>query len=196
MELYPIYAAGIKAYCSDLIIDPNEMDTVYFLSICGYQTTVKGIIANLLENYYINIRVNDIDYSLYRSNRGYKVKSKKLPSGLIHSLLFPEMALSKNNDQKESRFIIFGEDKERLLTLFFRHLDEMTEMPLHPSWDAWLWEVFKEQHDWFMELYTAVGNLKGYLFEFDADKLCDLISGTIKEGDPEIIECMQWKGGD
>ena len=54
MKLYPIHATGIRAYCSDLIIDPYDLDTVYFMSICGYQATVKGIIANLLENYGIN----------------------------------------------------------------------------------------------------------------------------------------------
>ena len=101
MKLYPVYAVGIKAYCSELIIDPYDLETLYLLSICGYQATVKGIIANLLENYSINIRVNDIDYYLYRTNLGYKVKSQKLPSGLIHSLLFPELALSKKTDQNQ-----------------------------------------------------------------------------------------------
>ena len=51
MELYPIHATGIHAFCSDMILEPYDLDTVYFMSICGYQATVKGIIANLLENY-------------------------------------------------------------------------------------------------------------------------------------------------
>ena len=50
MTLYPIHAMGIQAHCSDLIVDPDDPEIVYFLSVCGYQVTVKGIIANLLEN--------------------------------------------------------------------------------------------------------------------------------------------------
>ena len=196
MELYPIYAAGIKAYCSNLILDPDERDTVFFLSICGYQATVKGIIANLLENYHVNIRVSNTDYYLFRSNFGYKIKSKRLPSGLIHSLVFPETAFCKSNSQNENKFFIFAKDEENLLTLFYRHLDETTEIPLHPSWDSWLWQAFKKQNGWSMELYTAVGDLRGYLFEFDSDILREIISSAFKKGTAEIIECMRWKGGD
>ena len=55
MKLYPIHIAGINAYCSDLITDYQDQEIVYFLSVCGYQATVKGIIANLLESYDIGI---------------------------------------------------------------------------------------------------------------------------------------------
>ena len=68
MNLYPIHAMGIKAYCSDIIVDPYEPDTVYFMSICGYQATVKGVIANLLGKYGISIEVDGIDYYLNRTS--------------------------------------------------------------------------------------------------------------------------------
>ena len=55
MTLYPIHAMGIQAYCSDLIVDSSDSETVYFMSVAGYQATVKGIIANLLDNYGISI---------------------------------------------------------------------------------------------------------------------------------------------
>ena len=58
MTLYPIHAMGIQAYCSDLIVDPSDSETVYFMSVAGYQATVKGIIANLLDNYGISIEID------------------------------------------------------------------------------------------------------------------------------------------
>jgi hypothetical protein len=45
MKLYPAHAMGIHAYCSDLIVDPEDDETVYFMSLAGYQAAVKGIVA-------------------------------------------------------------------------------------------------------------------------------------------------------
>jgi hypothetical protein len=194
MELYPIHATGIRAYCSDIIVDPHALDTVYFLSICGYQATVKGIMANLLENYGISIKIDGREYYLTRSGLSYKTLLRRLPSGLVHAVVFPKLALPKNDEEKQNRFYIFTRDIEGLLTLFFRHLDEKTEIPLHSSWGRWLWERFKEQ-EWSLELRTLTGSHRGYSFGFSPTKLHDLISDAIKNRDPEIIKCMEWKGG-
>ena len=198
MKLYPVNALGIQAYCSDIVIDPHDLNTVYFMSICGYQVTVKGIIANLLENYGISIEIDRIEYYLVRSSFSYKALLKKLPSGLVHAILFPKLALPKNIEEKQNNFIIFTEQskREELLSLFYRHLDEKTDIPLHPSWDSWLWQVFKEQEGWLSELKTLAGNYRGYSFEFNPKQLNDLISEAIRKKIPEIIDCMRWKGGD
>ena len=195
MKLYPIYATGIKAYCSDMIIDPHDLDKVYFLSICGYQATVKGIIANLLENYGINIEIEGTDYYVGRSSTGYKIQIKKLPSGLVHAVLCPKLALPKNDDEKQNSFFVFTREKKEVLSLFFRHLDEKTDIPLHASWDSWLWQVFAEQEDWLLKLKTLAGNFKGYSFEFNPKQLHDLISEAIRNGVKEVIGCMKLKGG-
>ena len=86
MELYPIMATGIKAFCSDMIIDPH-FEEVYFMSVAGYQTTVKGIIANLFENYGLSVEINGNEHDLTRIENGrYKTQVKKLPSGLVHAV--------------------------------------------------------------------------------------------------------------
>ena len=193
MELHPIHAMGIQAYCSDMVIDPNDFETVYFMSIAGYQATVKGIIANLLEDYGISMEIDGEEQYLMRSSIGYKVQSKKMPSGLVHSILYPRLALPKNDEENQNSFYIFTNGKD-LLRLFFRHLDEKSEIPLHPSWDKWLWKIFEEQK-WTLELRTLAGTYKGYSFEFNPKELHDLISGAIRKRDPDIIGCMEWKGG-
>ena len=43
MSLLNIHSGGIKGYCSDLILDENNR--IHFLSVAGFQTAVKGIIA-------------------------------------------------------------------------------------------------------------------------------------------------------
>jgi hypothetical protein len=157
--------------------------------------TVKGIIANLLEDCGIDIEIDGVDHYLIRSSMGYKVQIKKLPSGLVHAVVIPKLALSKNDDEKlNSFFVITGKDQD-ILTLFYRHLDERTEIPLHPSWAAWLWNVFKEQDDWLIELKTLAGDFKGYLFNFHPTQLHDLISEAIRKRVPKVVQCMTWKGG-
>lgn len=194
MTLYPIHTMGISAWCSDLIIDPEDLETIYFISLCGYQITVKGIVANLLENSGISIEVDGVHHYLMRSVTGYKVRMKKLPSGLVHAVLLPKPALPSHDEEQEHCFLIITRDEAEIHTLFFLHLDEMTELPLHPSWSHWLWKTFQEQEDWLVELTTLVGDYKGYLCTFHPTQLHDLISEAIQEEIPEIIHCMTEQG--
>jgi len=195
MKLYPIHATGIRAFCSDMILDPYDLDTVYFMSICGYQATVKGIMANLLENYGISIKIKGEEYYLARSGFSYKTHIKKLPSGLVHAVIFPKTALPKNDEDRQNSFYVFTRERKQILSLFYRHLDEETDIPLHPSWSSWLWKVFKGQERWLIELKTLAGDFKGYSFTFNPKKLHDIISEAIKEKKPEVMRCMEWKGG-
>ena len=195
VKLYPISTAGIRAFCSALIVDPEEPETVYFMSICGYQTTVKGILANLLESYGIRIDIDGTVYQLERSDLSYKVQVKKLPSGLVHAIVFPELALPKHHKDRPNSFFIFTGKTEERIALFFRHLTEKTEIPLHPAWANWLWKQFREQQDWLLDLKTLAGGLQGYLVSFNPNHLYELVSDAIKDREPEIIKCFEWKGG-
>ena len=195
MKLHPISATGIRAYCSDLITDPDDFESVYFLSVAGYQATVKGIIANLLENYGISVEIDGGEHYLTRFSYGYKFQVKKLPSGLVHAVLFPELALPSSEHETQQSFFIFTDSSDGLKSLFFRHLDHRVEIPLHPSWDEWLWNAFLEQ-EWTMELKTLAGAFRGYSFEYNPKELHDLLSEAMREGAPEIISCMEWKGED
>jgi hypothetical protein len=195
MKLYPIHAAGIKAYCSDMIVGPRDIETVYFMSVCGYQTTVKGIIANFLEDYGISVEVEGTDHYLTRSSLSYKVKVKKLPSGLVHAVLLPKLALPKSDNQNQNNFFIFMKESRAKHALFFRHLDEKTDIPMHPSWSVWLWRVFETQEGWLDRLKTLTGTYKGYSFSFNPKKLHDLISQAIRNKVPEVVRCMDDKGG-
>jgi hypothetical protein len=195
MKLYPMHAMGIRAYCSHLIVDPDEENMVYFLSVAGYQVAVKGIMANLLEYNGVSIETEGGEYSLTRGHFGYKAQARKLPSGLVHAVLFSKLALPGNGEERQDEFFVMAEKREDLLTLFFRRLDEKTEIPLHPSWDRWLWKTFKEQQGWMLEAKTLAGSYQGYLFSFSQNELHDLVSEAIRNREPEVVGCMEWKGG-
>jgi len=196
MKLHPINAMGIHAYCSDLIVDSDYPDTVYFMSVAGYQATVKGIVANLLEYHGVSIEIDGREHYLTRASLGYKMQLRKLPSGLAHAAVFPKLAMPKSDEERQDRFFIMTDKSDELLTLFFRHLDEKIEVPLHPSWAMWLWNTFAEQEAWILEAKTLVGSHQGYLFEFNHKRVHDLISEAIRNQVAEVIDCMRWKGGD
>ena len=191
--LYPIHTMGINAWCSDLIVEPYNMETVYLMSVCGFQVAVKGIVANFLDNNGICAEIDGTDHYLMRDHIGYKVQMKKLPSGLAHAVILPKLALPKNNDERQNSFFVITKEQD-ILPLFFRHLDDKTEIPMHPSWASWLWKTFKRQDSWLTELKNLAGDYKGYMFNFYPTKLHDLISGAIKKKVPDIISCMTWKG--
>lgn len=192
MKIYPLHANGIKVYCSDLITDFQDENIVYFMSICGYQTAVKGIIANFLEHNRLKLITEKKQYYLTRSYQPYATRNKKLPSGLLHSILLPQLSLS-NNEEKSNSFFIFTENKEELPVLFFRHLDAKTDIPLHPSWTTWLWDTF-HTHSWLFPLTTLIGTLIGYRVEFIPLQLQEKISTAIQTHQSEIINCMRKKG--
>jgi len=194
MSLYSIQSMGIQAHCSDLIVDPGDPEIIHFLSVGGYQITVKGIVANLLGYSGACIEIGGKEYDIACSDMGYKVLMKKLPSGLAQALIVPKSALPVHKeDRRHNLFSIITRDRKDISGLFFRHLDEKIDIPIDPSWMPWLLKMFR-QEKWLCKLITLVGDFKGYQFEFHPARLHDLISEGIKKRTPEIIDCMAWKG--
>lgn len=193
MTLCPIHTMGISAWCSDLIIDPEDMETVYFMSLCGYQVAVKGIVANFLEEAGINVDLDGEAHYLSRSELSYNIKIKKLPSGLVHAVVMPKLAFPKS-EETQNRFFVITRERRDILELFFKHLDEKTEIPLHPSWSKWLWKTFKKQDDWLLKLKTLTGEFQGYQFYFHPTQLHDLIAEAIKNKVSAVVRCLTWKG--
>ena len=56
--LHKIRCQGIEAYCSDLIVDRETNERIYLLGVAGYQSTVKGILANMLKGESLSVEIN------------------------------------------------------------------------------------------------------------------------------------------
>ncbi|MBF0552423.1 MAG: hypothetical protein HQK60_18070 [Deltaproteobacteria bacterium] len=194
MKLYLVNTIGIRAYCSDLIESPGLVGLAYLISICGFQTTVKGIVANLLEKTHISINIEGDYHYVFRADLNYKVQIKKLPSGMCHAILFSKLALPGYSEEGGGNsFVVFTNHQTELLNLFYRHLDHKTDIPLHPSWAGWLWSVF-EQNGWLTELTTLAGDYKGYLFDFEPSRLREMVADAIRQDLPAVTSCFR-KGG-
>jgi len=191
MGLLIINSGGINAYCSDLIVD--EDSEIYFLSVAGYQTSVKGIIANVLEYNSVTVRIGgEFQYPL-RSIESYSIHYQKLPSGLFQGVILPRIAFP-NNDETKNMFLVLAEDGSTARELFFKHLDEKTDVPLNPLWSDWLWKVFLEKA-WLIPLECLIGDCEGYLVEINEDELRETITTAIAHKDAEVMVCFE-KGGE
>jgi hypothetical protein len=89
---------------------------------------------------------------------------------------------------------VLAEDRSSAKDLFYRHLDEKTDIPLHPDWSGWLWRTFSNS-GWLVPLECPVGDYQGYLVEIDEDELKDTITMAIALKNAEVMVCFE-KGGD
>ena len=190
MSLPIIRSRGIKAYCSDLVVDENKW--VYLMSVAGYQTAVKGIIANILEYEALTVAVNRSYEYVNRATESYSVYYQKLPSALFQGTILPKTAFPNYEESKDA-FLILAESILSAKALFFNHLEEKTEIPLHNAWSDWLWKTFTEE-GWLTPLETIIGGYKGFLVDIYEDDLKDAITMEIRNKTPEIYRCFK-KGG-
>ncbi len=190
MTLPIIRSRGIEAYCSDLVVDENTW--AYLLSVAGYQTAVKGIIASILEYQTVTLIANGSYEYINRTSETYCVHYQKLPSGLYQGTILPKMALPNYEESKDS-FLILAENNSSARALFFDHLEQKTEIPLHRDWSDWLWKMFTEG-SWLTPLNTLNGGYKGFLVDIYEDDLKDAIAAAIRNKTYEIMRCFK-KGG-
>jgi hypothetical protein len=181
---------GIEAFCSQIISDARNL---YVLAVAGYQATVKGIIANLIAGKTLSVVTEDQYLHFDREySMKYSVHSQKLPSGLYEGIVIPNIALA--GGEKKDEFFIMAEDMGDIKDLFFRHLNENTEFPLHQSWTDWLWGTFHEK-EWIQKLETPVGKQQGYIVFVGEEELQEVILDAIAMQTPEIMGCFM-KGGE
>ena len=188
MAVSVITSAGISAYCSELII--NEESETYFLSVAGYQSAVKGIIANFLQSGSITVKMDGEYIYPVRSSLTYTVHYLKLPSGLYQCVTFPKIALPDDNQDSKDIFLVIAQTGSLAQDLFFKHLDNRTDIPLHPLWSHWLWETFSKKC-WLTRLKTLVGDYQGYLIQINEAELADTITMAIVEKNPAVIRCFE-----
>ena len=105
-------------------------------------------------------------------------------------MTFPKIALPDDNKDSKDIFLVIAQTGLLAQDLFFKHLDHRTEIPLHPLWSHWLWEIFSKKC-WLTRLETLVGDYQGYLIQINEDELADTITTAIVEKNPAVIRCFE-----
>ena len=185
-----IRVEGIEAYCFDLTVDAETSRYAYFLSVAGYQTVVKGILANFLKGESLAVTIGKTTHWVERLPGSYVMKIKKMPSQYCHGVAVARMIGSQNGEEQPNEFLLITKDRDKVKGLFYRCLDAKTEVPLDPSWAEWLWRLFEEK-EWLAGLETLAGQNQGYLVSIHREELISEISQAIELRVPEIVACMR-----
>jgi hypothetical protein len=188
--LHRIRVEGIEAYCSDLIVDEETGEYAYFLSVAGYQTAVKGILANFLKGLFLAVTIGKKTHWFERLPGSYLMRIKKMPSQYCHGMAVARMIGSQDGEEQPKEFLLITKDWGRVKDQFFRCLDAKTEAPLDPSWTEWLWRLFEEK-EWLTNLKTLAGTNQGYLVSVHPEELTSEISRAIELEVPEVVACMR-----
>jgi len=178
-------------YCSDLIVDGETKQKIYFLGVAGHQSTVKGILANMLKGESLSVDVNGETHWVERFSESYLMKIKKMPSEYCRGITLIKMGGDQERRGSPYReFLLINEDPLEVKGPFYDHLDQKTEVPLHPSWTDWLWKLFGEK-GWITRLQTLVGKYEAYLVNFHEEELSDEITTAIKKKVPAVAQCLK-----
>ena len=189
--LYKIRCQGIEAYCSDLIVDRETNQYVYLLGVAGYQSTIKGILANMLKGESLSVEINKETLWVERFSTNYLMKIKKMPSEYCHGITLIKMGTNQTDGKSPFReFFLINEDPLKVKGPFYDYLDRITELPLHPDWTDWLWKLFGEK-GWITRLETLVGRYEAYLVNFHQEELSTEITEAIRKRVPAIIQCLK-----
>ena len=188
-----IHVDGVRAFCSDLITDPLNHLTLYFLSIAGPQEAVRAIGSSAINGQIIDI-YSDHDSNTYRieKEKSYHVDYRRLPSSFGHALIYPKASLPNTDTDQNNTFLFFYRPGKNIpfLHLFFKHLNSRCEVPLLPEWTPWLFNKFK-QKEWLTELRTVTGIYKGFRVDLNPDELFEAISQNIQEGNTLLSNWAQ-----
>ena len=189
--LHKIRTQGIEAYCSGLIVDRETSRYVYLLGVAGYQSAVKGILANMLKGEALSVDIHEETYWVERFSANYIMRIKKMPSEYCHGFTLLKMGGVQENEESSFReFLLINRNPQEVKSQFYGQLDQRTEVPIHSSWTEWLWELFEEK-GWITRLETVVGKFEAYLVNVHQEEFSYEITQAIRKKMPEIINCMK-----
>ena len=148
-DLHTISAAGFSATVDAFARDDRD-GTLWFLSMVGSQTALKAIWAALLkqppEVAYLARGADGTALSggyqrcmIPRHTVGtWTTKIARLQAtGGWHAMVYTKLA---EFGQESDSFLLLAGDECDAPALHHRFLDRRSPLPLHRSWDGWMWE--------------------------------------------------------
>ena len=191
-ELYTVSAGGFSA-SADAFCREDENEYLWFLSMLGPQTSLRAIAASLMKHNPDPAHISGgqpdqpgfMDYRKCllppRSTGTWTTRMARLPeSRSWHMLLYTRMS---EHSFDSNEFLLLARDPREAPGLHRAFLDRRTHLPIHESWDRWLWQ-----------LGTATGTVQplqsqgiwGYLCNPDQEALGRALQAAIAAGTLEV----------
>jgi hypothetical protein len=137
------FAGNVDAYSWEPEPDPAARRMrLWFVSLLGPQQALKALWARLLKGELATLSrgLGDVRFCALAPEgpRGWRAFTASLPAADGHQLvLLPEAARCA---AARDDFLLLPRSPAEAARLHFRFLDRRVDLPLHATWDAWLWE--------------------------------------------------------
>ena len=146
-EMPRVAAGGVSAYGNALALGEHETYgreqlEIWFISLLGPQQSVKSLWANLLKGQLMTIawdeaRCTYLARLVPLGKEGWQRHMLALPAASAHQLaLVPKLAFWTCD---EPSFLLLPRCPDGAARAHYRRLNRLTDLPLAPNWEDWLW---------------------------------------------------------
>ena len=178
-------SGGFRAFVDGYVLTEYG-GSVCCLSVYGAVGAVQSLCASLVSGRDVQLWGNgEFGTELHKKwgKVKYRMISKRLPSKMLSMIvLIDETVLSHDQD-----FVIITREHDPV-DLLYRNLVHRSELPLHSSWEKWLWATFKH-FEWVTELPSY--RMQGYSISYSEEELADALELGIRSGKIPKIETKQ-----
>ena len=194
--VYAVNANGFTVHADAFAIDAKR-DTLFFISLQGPATGVKAVFAALVNSPPQWVQLvsghEDLTNQLVQSVRiptetigTWTSKTQKLPlSGATHLIAYTKLCEPQWEPEKagitKDAFVVIAHEGQDYKKLYHQQLDQMLDIPLHPSWTDWLWDHAIKSNT--LNELTTLGLESAYVATPVQARLKRDIKKAIKAGD-------------
>ena len=177
MQLLTIRAAGFTVTVDACARDDGQ---IWFLSLLGNQQSVRALWARLVKGETAYLSEDELGggSSCWLASEAWGIwrfYAARLASGAAyHGMLVPEVAAYACD---RGDFPLLARNEEEAPALHYRFLNRRLDLPLHPSWAAWLWE--RGLNDGDVEALESAG-VHAYRCRPDPSSLQEDISQAVR----------------
>lgn len=147
-EMPRVAAGGVSAYADVFALGGHDTYghaelELWFLSLLGPQQSVKSLWAQALKGTLLTLHwerahLTHMARLAFLGKDGWKRHLTTLPAAAAHQVVLVPRLAPFHAEGPE--FLLLLRREEEAARRFWRRLNRATDLPLHPSWDAWLWE--------------------------------------------------------
>ena len=174
---------------------------LWLLSLVGSQSNLKAIFANLVKAHPVGVRIMEQDdplgskdqrpYTPCQESLGtWHMRTKKLPCGKYHGLLFTRMSFLEPDHNNESFFPVLARTAEDVPLRYWDFLNFRLKVPMLKEWADYLWwhgDYSKQKH-----ALVTIGELHGYAVKLDAEAAEEEICNAVRK---ELLHLPDFLGG-
>ncbi len=138
------FGASVDAFAWEPDPDPARRQMrLWLVSLLGSQQAVKALWARLIKGELATLSFETLGRTRFCSlapegPKGWRFFTASLPASAgYQGVLVPECALYPS---ERPDFLLLPRCPDEAASLHYRFLNRRLDLPLHPSWAAWLWE--------------------------------------------------------